>query len=83
MACVVLREGETVDPAELIAWADRCLPAFMVPRYIEIMAALPQTATEKVRKKELRERGVTASTWDRIAADVRLSSEGEGRRGAA
>lgn len=75
MACVVLRQGMQVSCEELITWCDARMPAFMVPRYIEFMHALPQTPTEKVRKKELRERGVSAATWDRIRAGCRLSSE--------
>jgi len=39
-----------------------------VPRYIHFLGALPLTATEKVRKKDLRAMGVTAETWDRLAA---------------
>jgi crotonobetaine/carnitine-CoA ligase len=39
----------------------------MVPRYIDFVDELPQTATEKVRKKVLREQGVTETTWDRLA----------------
>ena len=42
----------------------------MVPRYIEYIAALPLTASEKVRKKELRERGIGAATWDREVAKL-------------
>src|SRR3546814_14735194 len=68
-------EGERVEPAALIAWCDQKLPAFMVPRYIEFVTALPQTATEKVRKKDLRERGIGAATWDRVAAGVMLAGE--------
>jgi carnitine-CoA ligase len=75
LACVVLHEGAVLAPAELIAWCDKSLPSFMVPRYIEFLSTLPRTATEKVRKKELRERGVTASTWDRVVAGCKLSSE--------
>src|SRR3546814_19717531 len=75
MAFVVLREGERVEPAALIAWCDQKLPAFMVPRYIEFVTALPQTATEKVRKKDLRERGIGAATWDRVAEGVMLAGE--------
>lgn len=75
MACLVLKDGVTVSPQELIAWADAHLPAFMVPRYLEFLANLPQTATEKVKKKELRERGITAATWDRVQAGCRLLSE--------
>ncbi|MFS0736848.1 AMP-binding protein [Sphingomonas sp. 1P06PA] len=68
MAFVVLKPGASVAQAELIANCERQLPAFMVPRYIEYIDALPQTATEKVRKKELRERGIGAGTWDRLNA---------------
>ncbi len=75
MACVVLKDTEQVSFEALIAWADARLPAFMVPRYLEFMQQLPQTATEKVKKKDLRERGITAATWDRVAAGCRLASE--------
>lgn len=68
MAFVVLKDGAAVDPAGIAAWAESKLPAFMVPRYIEFVSALPLTASEKVRKKELRERGVTPATWDREGA---------------
>ena len=39
----------------------------MVPRYVEVLDALPRTPTEKVEKYRLAERGVTAATWDREA----------------
>jgi crotonobetaine/carnitine-CoA ligase len=75
MACVVLKEGMQMSHEELIAWADGKLPAFMVPRYLEFMANLPRTATEKIKKKDLRERGITNATWDRVSAGCRLASE--------
>ncbi len=74
-ACVIVKDGNTLDCAELIAWCDARMAPFMVPRYIEIMTALPQTPSEKVKKKELRELGVTAATWDRERAGVLLASE--------
>ena len=37
---------------------------FAVPRYLEFMAELPMTENGKVQKYRLRERGVTAATWD-------------------
>jgi crotonobetaine/carnitine-CoA ligase len=40
----------------------------MIPRYFESLAELPRTPTEKVRKKELRERGVGPNSWDRSKA---------------
>ena len=46
-------------------YSERQLPDFAIPRYIEIVDSLPKTPSEKVRKIELRERGVTARTNDR------------------
>ncbi|CAI10712.1 DitJ-like CoA ligase (AMP forming), possibly related to diterpenoid metabolism (plasmid) [Aromatoleum aromaticum EbN1] len=66
MACVVLNPGDEVSFDELSEWCEARMPNFMVPRYIQILPDLPRTASEKVRKKELRERGVTATTWDRL-----------------
>jgi crotonobetaine/carnitine-CoA ligase len=43
----------------------------MVPRYVEVLAELPRTPTEKVRKEVLRGAGLTAGTWDREATDQR------------
>lgn len=64
-ACVVLRPGQWVDAESLLAFLDERLPYFMVPRYLEFMEALPKTPTEKVRKQELRARGLTPQTHDR------------------
>lgn len=75
MAFVVLKEGAQPDAAAIVACCERELPAFMVPRYVQFLPALPLTATEKVRKKELREIGITAETWDRLA-QVAVASDG-------
>ncbi|MER5227182.1 AMP-binding enzyme [Streptomyces flaveus] len=53
-----------VDPEDLTRHCALELPAFAVPRYIETVPSLPLTETGKVRKAALRERGVTAGTWD-------------------
>ena len=74
-ACIVLKDGETVDFEQLVAWCDKRMPGFMVPRYFEILPFLPQTPSEKVKKKELREAGVTPNTWDRMKSGVKLESE--------
>lgn len=67
LACVVLDGAGDLDFHSLIAHCEEHLPNFMVPRYVEVMSALPLTATEKVKKKDLRSRGITATTWDRNA----------------
>jgi carnitine-CoA ligase len=65
MAFIVPREGQALDYAAISAWCDARMPAFMIPRYFDQLKELPRTPTEKVRKKELRERGVGPQTWDR------------------
>ena len=68
MAAVLPRDGREVDPAELTRWCEPRLAAFAVPRYVDVVAELPLTENGKVRKAVLRERGVTAGTWERTAA---------------
>lgn len=70
--CVVLRAGQSVEAPALLSFLARRLPYHMVPRYVEVLAALPRTPTQKVRKSQLRADGVGESTWDRKAAGVSL-----------
>jgi crotonobetaine/carnitine-CoA ligase len=62
---IVLRPGQKVTHEEIIAWCGPRLPKFMLPRYIEFMENLPKSASEKVQKVALKERGLTPNTWDR------------------
>jgi crotonobetaine/carnitine-CoA ligase len=67
---VVLRPGATLTEPELAEFCEEQLPRFMVPRYIEFVAALPRTPTDKVAKYRLRAEGthgITPNTWDREA----------------
>jgi crotonobetaine/carnitine-CoA ligase len=66
MVCVVAREAPP-DPDELLAWCAERMPYFAVPRYVRFVDHLPKTPTERVRKTELRQDGVTADTHDRLA----------------
>lgn len=63
---VVLKEGATVKPEELVAFCDERLPYFAVPSYVQFKESLPKTTNERVQKHVLREEGVTSDTWDRI-----------------
>ena len=45
---------------------------FMIPRYIDRIDEIPKTPTGKMEKYKLREKGVTPTTWDRVAAGIRL-----------
>ncbi len=62
--CVVPRGGETLRPADLYAHLAGLLPVFMRPRYIDVRAELPKTASSRVRKFLLSEEGI-ASSWER------------------
>lgn len=61
--CVVPTPGTLVDPAELWGRLRDVLPAFMVPRYIQVLDELPKTPSTRIRKVALGELGV-ADAWD-------------------
>lgn len=65
MVAVVPGPGQVLDPLDLVRHCAGELPPFAVPRYVDTVRELPLTETGKVRKGVLRERGVTATTWDR------------------
>ena len=57
MAFIVATTGITVDRDELIAWCRERMANYKVPRYVEVVDALPLNASGKVLKFDLRERG--------------------------
>jgi crotonobetaine/carnitine-CoA ligase len=72
LVAVTARPGRTIDPRALTEFLVPRLPYFMVPRYVRVVPDLPKTETNKIRKVVLREEGVTADTWDRERAGIRL-----------
>jgi crotonobetaine/carnitine-CoA ligase len=66
LACIVARDGRRPDVHDLLAFCDERMPYFAVPRYVRVVASLPKTPTERVRKVELRDAGITADTHDRV-----------------
>jgi acyl-CoA synthetase (AMP-forming)/AMP-acid ligase II len=55
-AYVVLRPGQTLDQDELIAWSRERMANYKVPRYVQVVDALPLNASGKILKFELREK---------------------------
>jgi len=53
-ACVVRKAGKAITENELMAWTKEHIAAYKYPRVIQFMEALPQSATGKILKKELR-----------------------------
>ncbi|MGH3242319.1 MAG: AMP-binding protein, partial [Spirillospora sp.] len=57
-AFVVLAEGSTADPEEIIAWAGERLARFKVPRHVRVVTGFEEfgmTASSKVQKRHLAE----------------------------
>jgi carnitine-CoA ligase len=71
-AAIILEEGETLEPEELMRHCEPRLAYFAIPRYVRIVEELPQTANGKVRKSVLREAGVLEGDWDREAVGFDL-----------
>ncbi|MCK0110750.1 long-chain fatty acid--CoA ligase [Ornithinimicrobium sp. F0845] len=52
-AYVIPEPGAEVTPEELVAWGKEQFAAYKYPRQVEIVGALPMTATGKILKREL------------------------------
>ena len=62
---VVPAPNETVDLIRLAEHCERNMPAFMVPRYLEIRAELPKTPSGRVEKYRLLEDPLDEGVFDR------------------
>ncbi|GAB2845861.1 3-((3aS,4S,7aS)-7a-methyl-1,5-dioxo-octahydro-1H- inden-4-yl)propanoate--CoA ligase FadD3 [Pseudoduganella ginsengisoli] len=54
-ACIVLRPGASLAEGELIAWARGQMANYKVPRAVDFLDALPQNASGKVLKFQLKQ----------------------------
>jgi acyl-CoA synthetase (AMP-forming)/AMP-acid ligase II len=62
---VVLPKPEVnITPVDIIEHCEEHLPYFKLPRYVELVAKLPKTPTERVKKYKLKQEGNNDS-WDR------------------
>jgi long-chain acyl-CoA synthetase len=53
-AVIVLKAGATLTAQETIAWCKERMAAYKYPRIVEIVAAMPMTATGKILKRAMR-----------------------------
>ena len=72
MAVVVLKEGEALEPEELLDFCQDRMAYFAVPRYIRFVNELPKNTSQRVEKYKLRKEGVTSDTWDREAVGYKV-----------
>tara|TARA_R100001509_G_scaffold164769_2_gene143575 strand:+ start:2215 stop:3819 length:1605 start_codon:yes stop_codon:yes gene_type:complete len=61
---VILKSGANLSELELARYINDNAPYFFVPRFIEFVDELPYTPTNKIQKFKLREKGLSANTWD-------------------
>ncbi len=54
VAFLVAKPGHTINPEEIVSWVKDRMAFFKVPRYVEIVEALPKTPTAKIEKHRLR-----------------------------
>ncbi len=74
LVCIILEDGaDAPKPEALLDYAVPRMPYFAVPRYIEFVDEIPTTPTAKIQKNKLRDRGLSASAWDREAAGYKVT----------
>jgi crotonobetaine/carnitine-CoA ligase len=62
IAHLVLQSGAAMTPEEFNHWSQQNLARFMRPKYIVFQTELPKTATARVQRFKLREKGVEGAT---------------------
>ena len=75
MVVVAAVPGQDLEPLALFQFLEPRMAHFMLPRFIRIMAELPKTPTQKVQKHLLKDAGVTADTWDREVAGIKVKRQ--------
>ncbi|RJF92747.1 ATP-dependent acyl-CoA ligase [Noviherbaspirillum saxi] len=67
---IVLKAGAQLDAETLCKWSIEHLPYYAVPRYFEFRTDFPRSPVGRILKYELRDQGVTPTTWDREKAGI-------------
>ncbi|RZN10010.1 ATP-dependent acyl-CoA ligase [Bradyrhizobium genosp. SA-3] len=71
-AAILLEQGQSLEPADIIRHCEGQIAYFAIPRYVRIVSEMPLTENGKIKKVALHQAGVTTDTWDREAAGVRV-----------
>jgi carnitine-CoA ligase len=80
-ACIVMAAGETLEPKPFFDYLSEHLPYFAMPRYVEVLDALPTNAVGRVMKHVLKQRADTGASgvWDFEAMGLRVAREARRR----
>ncbi|MDN3272618.1 ATP-dependent acyl-CoA ligase [Frankia sp. RB7] len=71
-AAILLEPGQSLEPLDIVRHCEGQIAYFAIPRYVRILSQMPLTENGKIKKGVLRDAGVTADTWDREAAGVKV-----------
>ena len=55
VAYIIPREGQVIDPQEIVDFCAGEIANFKVPRYVQMIDELPMTQSGKIKKFRLRE----------------------------
>lgn len=53
-AWIIVKEGQTITPADILSYCQGKIAHFKIPRYIRFVDDFPLTVTGKVKKNEMR-----------------------------
>jgi crotonobetaine/carnitine-CoA ligase len=66
MVAIVLKEGASVSPEEVLDFCQGKMPHFAVPRYVRFVDELPKSHAQRILKQELKAEGIEVEgVWDR------------------
>ena len=68
MACVILKEGETMTEAEMKKYVLDHMAKHKVPRYVDFVDAFPMNAAGKILKYKMREDAVKKLNLQKAAS---------------
>jgi carnitine-CoA ligase len=75
LVVIEAKPSHSIDPVDLTNFLIPRVPHYMVPRYIRIIEKMPYTDTNKVQKRQLKDEGITADTWDREKAGITVKRQ--------
>ena len=75
MVYVVLKPGQALTHADVVHYCAEHMNYYMVPRFVEFIAELPKTATEKIEKYKLKQDAAARRTalWDREREGIQVA----------
>jgi len=75
MIAVVAKEGIELTAPDIARFINEEAPYYFVPRFIDFADKLPRNDHGRLVKQDLRDAGVTTTTWDREASDFVISRD--------